>query len=70
MTQTITDTGGTYLVLRVAAAPDFGEGGTDDARWCAHICDPDNLAGIHLALTTTTPYEAEWLAAAVANHAA
>ena len=111
MTQTITDTGGTYLVLRVAAAPDFGEGGTDEARWCAHICDPasplagiyafgsslsdvrdavavlawaavtagelasfgyttENLAGIHLALTTTTPYEAGWLAAAVANHAA
>ena len=30
----------------------------------------ENLAGIHLALTTTTPYEAGWLAVAVANHAA
>ena len=30
----------------------------------------DRLAGIHLALTSTTVYEATWLAAAVANHAA
>jgi hypothetical protein len=30
----------------------------------------DNLAGVHLVLTTTTPYEAGWLAAALDNHAA
>jgi hypothetical protein len=31
---------------------------------------PSDLAGIHLALTSSTAYEAAWLAAAVANHAA
>jgi hypothetical protein len=30
----------------------------------------DNLAGIHLALTSNTAYDAAWLTAAVANHAA
>jgi hypothetical protein len=30
----------------------------------------DKLAGIHLALTTNTAYDAAWLAAAVANRAA
>jgi hypothetical protein len=32
--------------------------------------DAGNLAGIHLALTTTEVYDAAWLAAAVANPAA
>lgn len=111
MTQTIIDDDATYLVLRVAAAPDGSESSPGDARWCAHVCDPasalaglyafgeslsevrdevavlawaavaagelapfgytaENLAGIHVALTTTTSYDAAWLAAAVANHAA
>jgi hypothetical protein len=30
----------------------------------------ENLAGIHLALTSNTAYDAAWLTAAVANHAA
>ncbi|HEX8004127.1 MAG TPA: hypothetical protein VF519_15670 [Mycobacteriales bacterium] len=30
----------------------------------------DDLAGIHVAVTTTTPYDAAWLNAAVANDAA
>lgn len=30
----------------------------------------DSLAGIHLALTSSTAYDAAWLTAAVANHAA
>jgi hypothetical protein len=30
----------------------------------------DNLAGVHLVLTTTTPYEAGWLAVALTDHAA
>jgi hypothetical protein len=30
----------------------------------------DHLAGIHLALTSSTAYDAAWLTAAVANHAA
>lgn len=112
MTETTVDERNrTYLVLRVAASPELGQSGTDDARWCAHVCDPasplaglyafgpslsevrdavavlawaavaageiasfgyttDNLAGIHLVLTTTTAYDAGWLAVAVANHAA
>ncbi|HEU0132978.1 MAG TPA: hypothetical protein VFQ85_18520 [Mycobacteriales bacterium] len=111
MTQTIIDNGGAYLVLRVAAAQDHAEGATEDARWCAHVCDPasplaglyafgasllevrdgvamlawaavtagelasfgyttENLVGIHVAVTTTTPYDAEWLTVAVANDAA
>ncbi len=45
-------------------------GGGDAGEVAAFGYTTDNLAGIHLALTTTTPYEAGWLAAAVANHAA
>ncbi len=30
----------------------------------------ENLVGIHVAVTTTTAYAAEWLTVAVANHAA